>query len=127
MSAQATEQKVSILVIDDDPTLRDALKLVFESQGYDVEVAENGGDGIKMAAARLFRVAIIDLFLPDMLGLQAIKVIRAHQPEMPIILITGNGTQQAFTDARRLGVVGILAKPFSPTDILQLICEVLER
>ena len=100
---------------------------MFESKGYDVELAENGGDGIKTAAARLFRVAIIGLFLPDMSGLQAIKVIRAQQPEMPIVLITGNGTPQAFADARRLGVMGILAKPFSPDDILQLICRALER
>ena len=127
MSDQPTEHKDGILVIDDDPTVRDALKLVFESKGYDVELAENGGDGIKTAAARLFRVAIIDLFLPDMSGLQAIKVIRAQQPEMPIVLITGNGTPQAFADARRLGVVGLLAKPFSPDDILQLICRALER
>ncbi|MDX6384504.1 MAG: hypothetical protein QOK48_2077 [Blastocatellia bacterium] len=127
MSAQATEQKISILIIDDEPAVHDALKLVFESKGYDVEVAENGGDGIKIAIARPFRVAIIDLFLPDMLGLQAIKVIRAQQPEISIILISGNGTPQTFTDARNLGAVGILAKPFSPTDILQLIRKVLEQ
>lgn len=127
MFDQPTEHKAGILVIDDDPTVRDALKLVFESKGYDVELAEKGGDGIKTAAARIFRAAIIDLFLPDMSGLQAIKVIRAQQPEVPIVLITGNGTPQAFADACRLGVVGTLAKPFSPDDILQLICKALER
>ncbi|MGZ8842139.1 MAG: response regulator, partial [Pyrinomonadaceae bacterium] len=52
---------------------------------------------------------------------QAIKSIRKQQPEIPIIMITGQGTPQAFSEARRLGVAGILAKPFRPDEILNLL------
>jgi DNA-binding NtrC family response regulator len=118
---QAAEEKVSILVIDDEPVVGDALKLVLESNGYEVVLVEKGREGIKQASRRRFGVAIIDLFLSDISGLQAIKTIREQRPEILIIMITGQGTPQAISEARRLGVVGILAKPFRPADILQLI------
>lgn len=127
MSQQAAEEKISILVIDDEPAVGDALKLVLESNGYDVVLVEKGREGIKLANNRRFSVGIIDLFLADMSGLQVIKSICEQQAKILIILITGKGTPQAFSEARRLGVVGILAKPFRPTDILQLITRALAR
>lgn len=123
MPDQAHKAKVSILVIDDKPVVGDALKLVLESNGYEVVLVENGRAGIKEAGNRSFSFAIIDLFLPDISGLQAIKTIREQHPEISIIMITGRGTPQAFSDARRLGVIGILTKPFKPADILQLIAK----
>jgi DNA-binding NtrC family response regulator len=117
--------KVSILVIDDEPVVGDALKLVLESSGYEVVLVEKGRDGIRQAAGRRFCVGIIDLFLSDISGLQAIKSIREQQPQIMIILITAQGTPQAFSEARRLGVIGILKKPFSPADILQMISRVV--
>ena len=115
------EDNVSILIIDDEPAVGDALKLVLESSGYQVVLVEKGRDGITQAGGRRFCFGIVDLFLSDISGLQAIESIRRQQPEIMIILITGQGTPQAFSEARRLGVVGILKKPFSPADILQMI------
>jgi DNA-binding NtrC family response regulator len=127
VSDETTEEKVSVLIIDDEPAVGDALRLVFESAGYEVEWAETGRKGVKLATAKRFRVGIVDLVLPDMSGLQVIKTIRAQQPEMLLILITGTGSPMAFSEARRLGVVGILTKPFSPADIVKLINRTLER
>ena len=121
----ASENKVTILVIDDEPAVGDALKMVLESTGYEVVLVENGRDGIIQANDTRFRIGIIDLFLSDISGLEAIKSIREQQPEMAIILITGQGTPRAFSDARRLGVVGILTKPFRPADILQMVKQAL--
>ena len=121
MPDQAPHEKVSILVIDDEPAVGDALKLVLESNGYEVVLVEKGRQGITQVSNRRFCICIVDLFLPDISGLQAIKSIREQQPEIIIIMITGQGTPLAFSEARRLGVVGILAKPFRPADILQLI------
>jgi len=123
----ARQAKPSILVVDDEPVVGDALKLVLESNGYEVVVVENGREGIDQASSGRFCIGIVDLFLSDISGLQAIKSIREQHPEFPIILITGNGTAQAFSEARQLGVVGILTKPFRPVDILQMIKGVLNR
>jgi DNA-binding NtrC family response regulator len=114
-------RKAPILVIDDDPAVGDALKLVLESHDYEVVLVDNGRAGIVEAGARRFCIGIIDLFLPDISGLRAIESIREQQPETKLILITGAGTPEAFSEARRLGVFGILAKPFRIEDILQLI------
>ena len=127
MTTGAAEERGRILVIDDDPAVSDALRLILESNGYDVVLVEKGLEGIRKAGNGLFRIGIIDLFLGDMSGLQVIKTIREQQPEILFILITGKGTPQAFSEARRLGVVGILAKPFRPADILQLITRALAR
>lgn len=121
------EDNISILIIDDEPVVGDALKLVLESSGYEVVLVEKGRDGIRQAGGRAFCFGIIDLFLSDICGLQVIKSIREQQPEIMIILITAQGTPQAFSEARRLGVVGILRKPFRPADILQMISRRVAR
>jgi DNA-binding NtrC family response regulator len=124
---QAPQEKVSILVIDDEPSVGDALRLVLESNGYEVVLVEKGREGIMQASSRRFCIGIIDLFLSDMSGLHAIKSIREQQPEISIILITGKGTPCAFAEAQSLGAVGMLSKPFRPADILQLISQALAQ
>lgn len=121
MVDQGTRKKLNILVVDDDPVVGDALKLVLESDGYEVVLVEKGRDGIIQSGKVRFGIGIVDLFLSDISGLQVIKAIRALDPEIMLILITGEGTPQAFSEARRLGVVGILTKPFRPADILQMV------
>lgn len=121
MVNQGTRKKLNILVVDDDPLVGDALKLVLESDGYEVVLVEKGRDGIFQSGKVRFGIGIIDLFLSDISGLQVIKAIRALDPEIMLILITGEGTPQAFSEARQLGVAGILTKPFRPADILQMV------
>ena len=127
MLDQATHEKIRILVIDDEPVIGDALKLVLESNGYEVVLIEKGREGIIQAGSKRFSIGIIDLFLSDSSGLQVIKAIREKHPEIMLILMTAKGTPQAFSEAQRLGVVGILTKPFRPSDVLQLIARVLAQ
>lgn len=121
MVDQGTQRKHNILVVDDDPAVGDALKLILQSDGYEVVLVEKGRDGITQSGSARFGVGIVDLFLSDISGLQVIEAIRELNPEMKLIMITGQGTPQAFSKARQLGVVGILTKPFRPADILQLV------
>ena len=124
---QTRLQKPAILVVDDERVVGDALELVLKSNGYEVVLVDNGRAGIIEANSRRFALAIIDLFLSDISGLHVIKCIKAKQPEFPIILMTANGTPRAFAAARRLGVVGILEKPFRPDDVLELITVALQK
>ena len=124
---KTSPQRFSILIIDDDPVVGDALKVVLESNGYEVVWVDNGRAGIIEANRRLFALGIIDLFLSDISGLEAIKSIKGQRPEFPIILITANGTPKDFSAARRLGVLGILEKPFRPDEILELIAGALQK
>jgi DNA-binding NtrC family response regulator len=124
--AEANE-KVSILVVDDEPSVGDALKLVLESQGYEVVLATNGHDGIDQARRRRFGFTVVDLFLTDISGFQVITGILDLQPEMPIVLITAHGSSSVFAEAMKLGAVGALAKPFPPAEILKLIDSHVDR
>jgi DNA-binding response OmpR family regulator len=116
-----TNEKLSILIVDDEPSVGDALKLVLESQGYEVVLATNGHDGIDYARQRRFGFSVVDLFLTDISGLQVIADIRHLQPETPVVLITAHGSPSDFAEAMKLGAVGALAKPFPPAEILRLI------
>jgi DNA-binding response OmpR family regulator len=115
------ENKVRVLIVDDEPSVGDALRLVLESNGYEVVLVTNGLDGIDQVRRRRFGFSVVDLFLTDISGFQVITGIRKHQPEIPIVLITAHGSEQVFAEAKKLGAVGALAKPFPPAEILKLI------
>jgi DNA-binding NtrC family response regulator len=120
-----TNLKVQILIIEDEPSVGDALRLVLEAEGYAVVLVTNGHNGIAESRKRLFNFVIVDLLLTDTSGLHIIKDIHERQPEVPILLITGRGGPEEFAEAVRLGAVGALAKPFQPEDILTLIAAAL--
>ena len=116
-----TEDKVSILIVDDEPSVGDALRLVLESNGYEVVLVTKGMDGIVQARNRRFGFGVVDLFLTDISGFQVITDIHNLQPQVPILLITAHGSPQVFAEAKRLGAIGALWKPFPPAEILKVI------
>jgi len=116
-----SEDKISILIVDDEPSVGDALRLVLESNGYEVVLVTKGMEGINQARNRRFGFSVVDLFLTDISGFQVIRDIRNLQPQIPILLITAHGSPQVFAEAKRLGAVGALSKPFPPAEILKVI------
>lgn len=114
-----------VLVIDDEPSVADALRVILEDQGFAVAVASSGRDGIEQARRDAFRVTITDLRLPDMDGLEVICAFREVGVGGAVILITSHGTPEIFARALDLGAAGVIAKPFLPSEILQLIAAAL--
>ena len=115
------KEKLSILVVDDEPSVGDALRLVLEAHGYEVVLVTKGQDGIEQARKRRFGFSVVDLFLTDISGFQVITGLLTLQPQIPILLITAHGSPQVFDEAKRLGAIGALAKPFPPAEILKVI------
>ena len=115
------KDKLSILIVDDEPSVGDALRLVLESNGYEVVLVTKGQDGINQARSRNFGFSVVDLFLTDISGFQVIADIHDLQPQVPILLITAHGSPQVFAEAKRLGAIGALSKPFPPAEILRVI------
>lgn len=112
---------MSILIVDDEPSVGDALRLVLESNGYDVVLVTKGMEGIDQARQRRFGFSVVDLFLTDISGFQVITDIHNLQPQIPILLITAHGSPQVVDEAKRLGAIGALCKPFPPAEILEVI------
>ena len=121
MSDSSANENIRILIVDDEPSVGDALRLVLESHGYEVVLVTNGRDGIDQARSRRFCFGVVDLFLTDVSGFQVITDLLDVQPQIPILLITAHGSPQVFDEAKKLGAIGALAKPFSPSEILELI------
>jgi two-component system NtrC family response regulator len=116
-----TKEKLTILVVDDEPSVGDALRLVLESNGYEVVLVTKGEDGIEQARNRRFGFIVVDLFLTDISGFQVITGLLTLQPQIPILLITAHGSPQVCDEAKRLGAIGALSKPFPPAEILKVI------
>jgi DNA-binding NtrC family response regulator len=121
------EHKNQVLVIDDEPSVADALRIILEDQRFGVVVAHTGREGIERACRASFGVVITDLRLPDIDGLEVIGTLRARGACGPVILITSHGTPEIFARARERGAYGIITKPFLPSDIIRLITDALDK
>lgn len=127
MFDRSQEQKCEILVVEDEPSVADALKMILEDNGYRVSTVATGRDGIDEALRGQFFLTITDLRLTDMTGLDVIKTICRHKPHSHFILITSSGSPDVIAEAQNCGAAGVLLKPFQPSEILQMICSVVEH
>jgi len=117
-----------ILVIDDDRAVSATLKIVLGAKGHEVVTADNGQSGIDTAKARRFDLAIVDLFMPDIDGIQVMQALRAITPDMPLIAASGfmmadvRPSMPGFDDmATEAGAVATLYKPFRPEDVFKVV------
>lgn len=115
------ERELSVLIVEDEPHLRDALRLILEDRGFTVATAATGGAGVELARRGHFGLVITDLRLPDMTGLDVLRAVRELNPRASMILTTSYGSPEIFAEARSLGASAILDKPFSPSQLLHLI------
>jgi CheY-like chemotaxis protein len=116
---------IHILVVDDEPTLRLGFKYTLTSDTTAVGTAENGRIAIEMATQAHYDLIILDLRMPDMDGIDVIKVLRAHGKPIPIILCSAGFTAKAALGAIRNGVVDFLLKPLLPLDIRNAVESIL--
>jgi len=123
-----------ILIIDDDRLVRDTAKAICRAKGYDVTLAENGKSGVETARAGHFDAVIVDLFMPDMDGLQVIGAICQAKPGLPMIAASGfmfknDCPEMPNFDAMALeaGAVATLYKPFRPETLMRAIETAMAR
>lgn len=107
------------LVIDDDENVREILADNIRMLGYEVFLAESGKEGIEVfkSQQRKLDIVLTDLVMPGMNGLEVIKEIRWMNPEIPVIVCTGIGSDEKAAELEKLGVSAVLEKPFSYKDL----------
>src|SRR5882757_2954944 len=117
-----------VLLVDDDKTVGEATKILLEAEGFDVVLAEDGRAGLRAMAAGHFDLAIVDLFMPGMDGLETTSRLRRLDPVLPIVAMSGfmfHGEcppmPQFSTMAHEAGAHATLYKPFRPHELLQAI------
>src|SRR5262245_62599747 len=123
-----------LLVIDDDRAVRAAVQLVLENEGLEVHVADDGRSGLKLLKAESFDLLIVDVFMPGMDGLETIRLVHEHKPDLPIVVMSGmsfrTGSAPApdfLSMATKLGAICSLKKPFRPRELMAVVAECLEK
>jgi UDP-3-O-[3-hydroxymyristoyl] N-acetylglucosamine deacetylase len=107
----------TILVVDDEENIRHTLRGVLADEGFDVLEAPNGRRALELLAHTAPRLAIVDVWMPEVDGIELVERMRAQAPGVPIIVISGHGTIETAVRVIRLGAFDYLEKPF-PLDAL---------
>jgi DNA-binding response OmpR family regulator len=115
--------KRRILVVDDDESVRESLKKVLQSAGYEVALAAGGLEAAIRDEPGRFDLLVLDLVLPNQSGWDVFERLTTHRPLVPVIIITGLPNQQST--ARMAGVGALFEKPIEPTALLERIAELL--
>jgi len=116
-----------VLVVDDEKPVREALAALLRQEGYRVVVVESGHVAVEAIEAFTFNFIIVDIFMPEMNGLETIKVFRANAPSVPIVAMSGYAAGSGFVDndffqtAMEFGATCCLRKPFTRDQLLDAI------
>jgi len=119
--------EANILVIDDEPGIREGCKRALTPQGYFVDTAEDADQGISKIKTGHFELALIDVMMPGTSGIDLISVIHEHDPDIICIIITGYATVELAVAAIKKGAYDFLTKPFTTDDLNLVINQGLER
>ncbi len=115
--------QLKVLVIDDSVQIRDFLiEYVLEPQGFQIDIAVNGAEGLQKALANPPDLILMDYEMPKMTGVEVLRSLRTeHKNKTPVILMTSHGSEQVAVEVFRLGVHDYVVKPFDPQDMLDAI------
>jgi len=114
-----------ILVIDDDEAVRSVLTILLGQKNHQVVTAQDGQRGLRAIESGHFDLLIVDLFMPEMDGLETMRLVRKQKPGLPIIVISGSGSRASMPDflamATKLGAVESIPKPFRPNELFEVV------
>jgi two-component system, NtrC family, nitrogen regulation response regulator NtrX len=113
--------KPRILVIDDEAGIRDSMRRTLEYQGYHFVGAATGQEGLALIERDPPDLVFLDIKMPGMDGLEVLERIKASNPAVPVVMVSGHGTAQNAFDARDKGASGFIEKPFSEPVLLERI------
>jgi DNA-binding NtrC family response regulator len=107
-----------ILVIDDEPDIRESLEILLSAEGYRVDLAPNATEGLKRLENSTFDLVLLDLMMPDKSGMQVLEEIRGRDRETPVFLITAYGSVEVAVNALKRGANDYFSKPWDNEKLL---------
>jgi two-component system, NtrC family, nitrogen regulation response regulator NtrX len=121
------ENKIKILIVDDDPTIRESLQEILSYEGYECSNASDGKRALEKLKNEKIDLMLLDLKLPRINGMEVLKESIKIKPELPVIMISGQGTIQLAVEATKLGAYDFLEKPLEAERTLLTIKNALEK
>jgi len=122
---EAKKAKPSVLVIDDDKTIRRTITEILQAEGFNIQVAKDGGEALEKSQREHYDVALVDIRLHDIDGIKLLKTLKRDNPEIKEIVVTGYPSLQNAVEAVNEGADGYIIKPFKPSALLDIIREKL--
>ena len=120
-------KRLHVLVVEDDRTLRDLLSEVLRGWGYDLAAVASGTEALELLKTQLFEVAILDIHLPEMDGVELLRHLKRHDPSIEVLMMTGDPTVATAVETLKLGAFDYLTKPLFLEELRHLLNHVLER
>jgi DNA-binding NtrC family response regulator len=117
--------KKPILVVDDEPIVRESIRDWLKDAGYQVATAETGEEALEMIKRLDFSVIVLDVRLPGQTGITVLKQVKVLKPEIKSIIITAYPSAELSNEVKKLGAIDYLIKPIAPDDLERLIRETL--
>lgn len=120
----------SVLVVDDEPGIREVMRLVLQGAGYQATAAADGRSALASLAGHPVDLVITDMLMPEGDGFELLAEIKKHQPAPRIIVVSGGGMSGAdyyLKMAKKLGAHAVLKKPFSSEELLAAVVSVLTK
>jgi len=117
----------SLLVVDDERNMRESLKTVLESRGYQVNTVESAADGLKAVEVSDYFMVITDARLEGMSGYDFLRETHERWPDLPVLMITAYATPKLAVEAIQTGAIDYLSKPFEPEELLHSVNRCAER
>jgi DNA-binding NtrC family response regulator len=121
------DSNVSILIVDDEPVVRDSLGKWFEEEGYAVDTACSARDALLKLPRQRWDLAVLDIKMPGMDGLDLQRKMREIDPELTVVIMTGYASVETAVRALKEGAYDYITKPFDPDDLAHLIRKALEH
>ena len=119
--------KGSVLVVDDEPEIRESLETLLSNEGYTVELAASAEAGRRRLENRPFDLVLLDVMLPDRGGLEVLREIRAANPTLSVVMITAYGSVENAVEAMRLGATSYITKPWDNARLLAEIATLVRQ
>lgn len=116
-----------LLIADDDRSFRETVRSLLEDEGYKTVTASDGEEAVRIVETRDVHILLLDVHMPKLTGLDALRVVRKIRGLLPCILMSGALDPQVIEEARREAVFEILAKPFSSRQLSTAVRQALEK
>jgi DNA-binding NtrC family response regulator len=119
--------EIDLLFVDDDEEFRAVAAQHFRKRGFSVQDARGGEAALGMARQKHFDVAVVDMRMPGMSGMELLEKLKVAEPECEVIILTGEGTIETAVQAMKLGALDYLTKPFSLAELEEIALKAYER
>jgi two-component system phosphate regulon sensor histidine kinase PhoR len=116
-----------ILVVDDEQRIREACRMILDAEGYEVNLAANGTQGVEQITAHHYDIILLDLMMPTLSGFDVLAEVKTLHPDTAVIIITGYATLEHSVEAMKKGAFDFIPKPFTPEHLRVVVAKAIDH